>query len=303
MTGCLGSENKPMANITNQTNADNKPVGNMDQFLVNNSQNGPLLTGSNDSNNPPVLLNPNDNQSEAQPVAKGSNGSTLVINSQNALKISMLRLGERLQFGRSQLRLEDIYYRGGPIAQYELLDQDDNAIEKLELGQNQTFRFSGPDKIDYVIRAVFVIGEGMPNGVQTQIYRASDLQRSPWAADIGKPLVSYLLKFDYPPPKLLENRTLGIGDTVQGGELVVQLQEIDRSEDAPVASLRIMDASHNELGQVSLLNGQMVEVRMPSGERYAVVLANLPREDQQADIAIYQTQVFRAKVLNNTDSS
>jgi hypothetical protein len=224
----------------------------------------------------------------------------LVFNTQNALKITMLRKGDKITFGRSQLELDGIYFNSsGPVARYGLLDQDGNRVREVELGQNQTFQFSGPDRIEYVIRAIFIVGAGMPNGVQTQIYRAADLEAAPWAASIGRPLGAYSLLREYPPPQMTGNRSLGVGESVQGGEITVQLNEIDRSGEALVARLRILDADQTLLGQAGLMGQQMVDVRMPSGERYSVVV-DLPKDGQRATVSIYQTQAFRSKTVNGT---
>ncbi len=293
--GCLGSESAPVKNTSLQ-NSEATGNGNLSQFLTDNQIEQPNILVMEPENGTDRLGAPNQNKPNLNS-SPNDPAIPLVINTQNALKISMLRKGDTVSFGRSQVHLDNIYFNNSPIAQYELLDQDGNFVKRLELGQNQTFQFSGPDKIDYVVRTVFVVGEGMPNGVQTQIYRAMDLNAMPWAADIGRPLGAYSLRLEYPAPKLMDNKSLGVGDIMTGGEIAVQLTEIDRSGDAPVARLRIMDASRAGLGMTGLMGQQMADVRMPSGERYSVVVSDLPKDQQVATVAIYQTQVFRNQTV------
>ena len=209
----------------------------------------------------------------------------------------MLRKGEKMEFAHWQVRLDEITFSGAPKARYQILTADGIPMANITLGQNESYRFNASDGEEYMLVSVFRVGEGVPIAVQTQAYRVSDLARSAFAARIGTPMNSFNLNLEYPFPKLLVNQTLSLGQAAMGGELGAELASIDRSSIPPTVNLRILDSAKSELGRAVLRNGQMVDVRMPSNERYSVVLVGIGAGGDQVVVAIYQTMSFRSNTV------
>ncbi len=293
--GCLGGGGSAGPNATNATTAGQTPgVGQ----IINNTSATPAAPSTPSAPNVSPGTEP-----QTPVVTPPASAGQPVIDPKKALKISMLRKGEQLSFGRSQVQLDGIYYKGSPVAQYELLDQSGNSVQKFELTTNQTFQFTGPDGVDYIVAAVFVVGQGIPNAVQTQIYRAQDLTTSAASSRIGAPENSYTITLQYPAPVLLANQSAGIGQTVSApAALGAQLMGVDRSLTPAVASVRILDAAGAEIGTASLRNGQMVEVRVDAQNRYDVAL-QLTGTGSEASLLIYRVMAFQSATYNTGSGS
>lgn len=280
LAGCTGADNTKAA--PNASAAAAPKTAGIDQFL-NNSTNSPTPST-------PAQPTPSEPQTPpAEPAAVNASPAgtgSLTWDQKDALKITMLRKGEKMAFTSWQVRLDNITFVGSPVANYQILSGDGKPLSAISLGQNQSYRFTASDGVEYLVVAVFRVGEGMPSAVQTQAYKVSDLGKSS-GAQISAPLNSYNLKLDYPVPVMMVNKTLVLGDTAFGGALGAELVSIDRSSTPPTVNLRIVDGAGSELGRAALRNGQMVDVRMPSGERYSVVMAGMG-SGETAIVAIYQ---------------
>jgi len=306
LAGCAGPES---ANANHSgANLSTAPLTpGMDQFLNNSTAAVlPKPAPSIPAVNPIPDVIP---VTPSSPVANGSAPSisnpssangTLGWDQKDALKITLLRKGETMEFPRWQIRLDNITFVNAPAAGYTLMDGDGKAISPFTLRQNQSYRFTASDGVDYLVVAVFKVGEGVPSAVQTQAYRVSDLSRSAFSAQIGAPMNAYNLRLEFPEPRLLANQTLQIGQSLMAGELGAELTSIDRSGPSPTVSLRLLDNAGSEVGRAVLKNGQMVDVRMPSNERYSVVLAAISNAGEQVTVAIYQTQSFRSQTSSAT---
>ncbi|VVB57321.1 Uncharacterised protein [uncultured archaeon] len=290
--GCTGSQ-PAGPNVTE--NATAPGAAGMDQFIKNET--APVVPGMPALNNSGPAMPSGDNGPQAAPAAPqpgpSMSGQPMVLNPQNALKISMLRKGDTVSFGRSMLRLENIYYKSGPMAQYTLSDQDGNNAQKLELGQNQSYQFTGPDKTEYAVRAIFIVGQGMPSGVQTQIYSAASAGASNTSAKLGRPENAYTIAYQYPPAVALANRTLSVGARVASADGIgAELAGIDKTGKPASADLRVLDAQGAEIGTVNLQNGQMVLVTMDAQNRFDVVLQSLDTAGAQASVQIWRVMAF-----------
>lgn len=206
-----------------------------------------------------------------------------------AIKISMLRRTERFSFASFMIKLNEIYYKGGPRAKYELLDAQGKKIQGFELGINETFRFTAADGVEYLIAAVFVVGEGIPNAVQTQVYRVQDLRMVATSERIGPPENIYVLRLQYPSPLVLANQSVEIGQTVLVPKVLsAQLVGIDQTIKPPVATVRILDANGDEIGITYLQNGQMSQVKLDDNSRYEVALLLTDAQSKKANIIVYK---------------
>lgn len=117
--GCLGGESKAPPATAGVNSSE--PAGSLEPFLGDSSQRGQLPSNNSSFNNP---SNPggvsgpgSSGPSIGLPNSNGSapSGAKVFIDPGKALKISMLRSGDRLEFGHSLLRLESIYYKEGRL--------------------------------------------------------------------------------------------------------------------------------------------------------------------------------------------
>ncbi len=281
VAGCLGGS-QPAAGGVTQTptptpNATTPSTG----TPANTSQPAAPATVNNSVTPPPA------------PVTPPASG-TLVWDAKKALKITLLRKGDSLAFDTLKIRLDNIVFQGRPLASYSVLDSTNAVLKTFTLGQNESIRFTAPSNEEYLFVAIFNIGEGLPNAVQTQVYRTRDLlSASSGSSQIGIPENSYTLGLQYPKPVMLANQTIGIGQTVLARDaLGVQLTEIDRSTRPVGASIRVSDASGAEIGTAKLQGGQMVQVRIDTQHRYYVVLQTVDATSDRAPVMIYQGMSF-----------
>ena len=315
LAGCLGpAQANTNRSGSNLSGSPTPRTPGMDQFLNNSTAtlpSGPIAPNplpNPTPESPPSVIpsNPAANASAPTIVHPASvGGGSLGWDQKDALKIALLRKGETMEFTHWQIRLEDISYANAPYAEYLLLSGEGQPLSNFTLGQNQSYRFNASDGVEYLVVAVFNIGEGIPSAVQTQAYRISDLSRSASGVQIGAPMNAYDLKLEFPEPKLLVNQTLSIGQAAMAGEIGAELAAIDRSTTPISVSFRLLDSAKSEIGRAVLRNGQMVDVRMPSNERYSVVLAAIAAGGDQVTVSIYQTMSFRTNTVdaNNTNVS
>ena len=250
---------------------------------------GPKSNPVNPPATPPVV---NNSATPSAPPSPGTS-TTLVWDAKKAMKISLLRKGDSLSFDTLSIKLQGITFSGKPIASYQVSDAAGNVLDSFTLGQNESVRFTAPSGEEYLFVAIFNIGEGMPNAVQTQVYRTRDLTTSAVSAQIGSAENSYTLKLKYPKPVLLANRTVAIGQTISvPGAISAELTGIDRSTKPAGVSVRIFDANGAELGTANLQGGQMIQVSIDTQHRYYVVLQSVDASSDQAPLLIYQGMSF-----------
>lgn len=215
--------------------------------------------------------------------------AALVWDAKKAMKVSLLRKGDSLAFDTLKIKLQDIRFAGKPLADYQVLDASNTVLTSFTLGQNESIRFTAPNGEEYLFVAVFIIGEGLPNGVQTQIYRTRDLSTASGSGAIGSAQNSFMLEGQYPKPVMLANQTIGIGQSISApGILSAELTGIDRSTRPVGVSIRITDATGAEIGTANLQGGQMVQMRIDAEHIYYVVLQTVDAVSDRAPMQIYQ---------------
>lgn len=277
--GCLGGQPAASngAGVTQNTNA----------FPTPGQGNGTPAAPVTPPVTPPAV-----NNTVTPPVSPPSSPTvtTLVWDAKKALKISLLRKGDSLGFDTLSIKLQDIRFAGKPLADYQVLDSSNKMLTSFTLGQNESIRFSAPNGEEYLFVAIFNIGEGLPNAVQTQVYRTRDLMTvSTGTGAIGTAENSYTLTLQYPKPVLMANSSIGIGETVTAsGALTAQLTAIDRSTRPAGVSIGITNAAGASLGTATLLGGQMVQVTIDPTHQYYVVLQTVDAVSDKASMQIYE---------------
>jgi len=109
-------------------------------------------------------------------------------------------------------------------------------------------------------------------GLSLQVLGALEISR-PNQIHFSTPTHAYLLNGQYPAPLLLDNKTLQVGQSLQGGSMRVQLAGIESNSDGRHSSIfRMFDGNGSEIGSTVLGGGQMVEMRTLQGERYTLLL-------------------------------
>ncbi len=278
VAGCLGGGQPAASNGTGD-------VQNTNAF-----PNATQPSGTPAANKTPTAP-PAVNNTVTPPVSPPSSPTvtTLVWDAKKAMKVSLLRKGDSLGFDTLNIRLQDIRFAGKPLADYQVLDSSNKVLTSFTLGQNESIRFSAPNGEEYLFVAIFNIGEGLPNAVQTQVYRTRDLSTSGVTGQIGSVENSYTLTLQYPKPAMLANSSLIIGETISAsGAISVELTAIDRSTRPAGVSVRIKDASGAEIGTAKLLGGQMVQLTLDAERRYYVVLQTVDAVSDRARLQIYQ---------------
>lgn len=213
----------------------------------------------------------------------------LLWDASKALKVSLLRKGDSLAFDTLKIKLQNIRFAGKPLADYQVLDAANNMLTSFTLGQNESIRFPAPGGEEYLFVAIFNIGEGLPNAVQTQVYRTRDLSASGVTGQIGSVENSYTLSLQYPKPVMLVNQTIGIGQTISvPGSLSAELTAIDRSTRPAGVSVRVKTAAGAEIGTANLQGGQMAQITLDPEHRYYVALQTVDAVSDRAVMQIYQ---------------
>ncbi len=278
VAGCLGGS--PPAStggaVTQTPTTPNATTPSTGTPAANNTPAAPAVV--NNTVTPPAA--------PATPPASG----TLVWDAKKALKVTLLRKGDSLAFDSLSIRLDNIVFQGRPLASYSVLDSSNSVLKTFTLGQNESIRFTAPSGEEYLFVAIFNIGEGLPNGVQTQVYRTRDLMTvSAGTGSVGTAENSYTLTLQYPKPALLANSSIALGETVSAsGALTAELTAIDRSTRPAGVSISIKNAAGAELGTASLLGGQMVQVTIDPTHQYYVVLQAVDAVSDKASMQIYE---------------
>ena len=291
--GCLGGgSNTPSATNTTNASAGNQfpnPGQGATPSIIPNIPSTPPANPQTGANNSSVSPQANNTQSPNTPP---SANTAVVIDAKKAMKISMLRKGDSMGFDNWQIQLKNITFVNKPIAYYAVLDANNAVLQNFSLAQNGSFRYTAPNGEDYIFVSIFVVGNGLPNSVQTQVYRVKDLTASNSTAQISTPQNSYPLWKQYPAPVMLANKTMAVGETVSGGGISVMLNGIDRSTTPAGAQLVIMDETGAEMGTVLLQGGQLVEIRMDKQTRYDVILQPIDATSGHANVLIYRVLAF-----------
>ena len=201
-----------------------------------------------------------------------------------------LRIGDEARMpDGSLLRLEAIQaINGGLSARLALIDANGrNSFLDLTTGQRAQWR--GNNGSEYQVQAQANVRSNTP-GLRIAVYGARDIQR-PAQIRFSAPAYAYLLNGQYPVPILLDNATLSVGQSVQGGNLRAQLVGIEYDLSGRSSShFRLFDNRGDEVGLTTLENGQMVEMRTPGGERYTLLMRS--SEAGASRVQLYLNQAF-----------
>lgn len=229
------------------------------------------------------------NNTTVSPPSAPAAGAVLVWDAKKALKVSLLQKSDSLAFDTLKIKLQNIRFAGKPLADYQILDASNTVLTSFTLGQNESIRFTAPNGEEYLFVAIFIIGEGLPNAVQTQVYRTRDLSTSGVTGQIGRVEYSYTLNLQYPKPVMLVNQSIGIGQSISvPGSLAVELTGIDSSTRPAGVSVRVTGAVGAEIGTANLQGGQMAQVTLDPENRYYVVLQTVDAVSNRAVMQIYK---------------
>ncbi|MFH1095563.1 MAG: hypothetical protein V1728_05075, partial [Candidatus Micrarchaeota archaeon] len=220
--------------------------------------------------------------------------------SKNALKISMLKSGERLVFSNWQLRLSGLTQTGLPSAQFDALDPFGASLVSFSVPNDHAVELVLPDGSRFIVAAVFAVGEGSKASVQAQVYEAKDLSKSNLSIQVSEPQNGFTVEQMFPAPPKIQSGSLAIGDRMDAGAFRLLLIGLDPSLKPPGAQYGLEDSGGLPIDRFNLGLGQMVVLHMSDDTRYAVVFRGLSTvPDLAAQTDIYKITVF----LKNNSSS
>ncbi|MEM3361754.1 MAG: hypothetical protein QXG16_00310 [Candidatus Anstonellaceae archaeon] len=209
----------------------------------------------------------------------------------NALKIYMLKIGERMNIENFALELKDIYMDNQEFyATYKIYYENKN-IKEFEVEKTKCVKLKFQDGNEYIVRTIFPL-EGKPNALQTQVYSTKSILRSTKNIEISENKESYILKGYFPEPKTEKNAKITIGQSLDTSDFKVYLYGIDSQTQYPKAEINILDNEGKEIKEIKLGLMQMIEVKLPDKRKYAVIINSIDVENAQVEIEIKKILSF-----------
>ncbi|MEM4137665.1 MAG: hypothetical protein QXV64_03250 [Candidatus Anstonellaceae archaeon] len=209
----------------------------------------------------------------------------------NALKIYMLKIGERMNIENFALELKDIYMDNQDFyATYKIYYENKN-IKEFEVEKTKCVKLKFQDGNEYIVRAIFPL-EGKPNALQTQVYSTKSILRSTKNIEISENKESYILKGYFPEPKTEKNAKIIIGQSLDTSDFKVYLYGIDSQTQYPKAEINILDNEGKEIKEIKLGLMQMIEIKLPDKRKYAVIINSIDVENAQVEIEIKKILSF-----------
>ena len=303
LLGCTSSpQNNSAPNISNQSIIANQSQNNeiKDLTLIPNET---MVFVANIS--PSIPIQPaSSSQSNNSGQEPTSNTTFSYINNsgwstKNALKISMLKSGERLSFQKWQLSLSGFSQTGIPKANFEVLDSFGASLLHFDLENNHAVELVLPDRSKYIITSVFSIGEGSKSHVQVQVYESKDIQKSNMSIQIGEPQNGFTIEQMFPLPPKVKGEALALGGASDVGEFKVLLVGVDQSTKPVSAEYELEDSAGQPISRFILGLGQMVNLHMSDSTRYAIVFKSLASEPHLAA----QTDIYRITLFLKNSTS
>ncbi|MCX8163527.1 MAG: hypothetical protein N3D10_03150 [Candidatus Micrarchaeota archaeon] len=209
----------------------------------------------------------------------------------NALKIYVLKVGEKMNIDTWALELKDIYMSNQEFYATYLIYYENKKIKEFEVGRTNATKIRFDNGKEYIIRVVFPL-DGKPNALQTQVYSTKALIRSTKNIEVSENKESYILKGYFPIPQTEKAGKISIGQKIGIKEFSVYLYGIDSQAESPKAEIAIMDDEEKEVREIKLGNGQMVEIKLQDKRKYAVVINSIEPENSQIEIEIKKILSF-----------
>ncbi|MFN3909669.1 MAG: hypothetical protein ACK4J0_00340 [Candidatus Anstonellaceae archaeon] len=213
------------------------------------------------------------------------------LDQKNAIKIQVLKKGEKVEIENWELLLEGIEMDNENFyAQYSVY-YDGKKIKEFEVQNPYAAELKFDNGKEYIIVVVFPLGE-KPNALQTQIYRTKALVQSSAKIEIGQVQNSYVLGDFYPFPKIINSGKLEIGQKINGEGFSVYYQGVDKTKIPLKAQFKITDNEDKEISQIELSNKQMVEIKFVDKTKYALELKEIDKETFDVEVNIYRIISF-----------